>query len=177
MKLCSLLISKTELKFSVSHFLHTYICERFIYFQDLSVYFAAAKYVHAPILGINRSQTHECGNRGWGRASPKKGIHKWDFHCSVLYGWLQSIREWKPREGISQNTNFLLLCSVLWSRCLIVLNPIDSVQSCSEQCHPWRNMEQPYVCSQGVRARTDFSLAWLEAAWYSSGSGHVPTWN
>ncbi len=30
---------------------------------------------------------------------------------------------------------------------------------------------------QGGRARTDFSLAWLEAAWYSSGSGHGPTWN
>jgi hypothetical protein len=32
---------------------------------------------------INRSQTHECGNWGWGRAIPIKGIHKWDFRCSV----------------------------------------------------------------------------------------------
>ncbi len=30
---------------------------------------------------------------------------------------------------------------------------------------------------QGGRAQHDFSLAWLEAAWYSSGSGHGPTWN
>jgi hypothetical protein len=30
---------------------------------------------------------------------------------------------------------------------------------------------------QGGWARADFSLAWLEAAWYSSGSGHGPTWN
>jgi hypothetical protein len=29
--------------------------------------------------------------------------------------------------------------------------------------------------SQGGRARTDFSLAWLEAAWYFSEGGHGPT--
>jgi hypothetical protein len=28
---------------------------------------------------INHSQTHECGNWDWGHASPRKGIHKWDF--------------------------------------------------------------------------------------------------
>jgi hypothetical protein len=32
---------------------------------------------------INRSQTHECGNWDWGRAIPRKEIHKWDFPCSV----------------------------------------------------------------------------------------------
>ncbi len=42
-------------------------------------YFAAAKYVEY----INLSQTHECGNWDWGRAIPKKGIHKWDFRCSA----------------------------------------------------------------------------------------------
>ncbi len=31
--------------------------------------------------------------------------------------------------------------------------------------------------AQGGRAQHDFSLAWLEAAWYSSGSGHGPTRN
>ncbi len=42
-----------------------------------------------PILDyINRSQTHECGNLGWGRAIPRKGIHKWDFRCSVWLSWL-----------------------------------------------------------------------------------------
>ncbi len=35
-------------------------------------------YIH-----VNRSQTHECGNWGWGRAIPRKGIHKWDFRCSA----------------------------------------------------------------------------------------------
>jgi hypothetical protein len=62
MKLCSFLISKTELKCSVSQFLHSYICERFLYFQDRSVYFSAAKYVDRFWEYINRSQTHDCRN-------------------------------------------------------------------------------------------------------------------
>jgi hypothetical protein len=41
---------------------YTHISVRFIYFQDLSVYFAAAKYVDRSWKYINRSQTHECGN-------------------------------------------------------------------------------------------------------------------
>jgi hypothetical protein len=44
--LCSLLISKTE--WSVPQFLHSYICERFIFFKDRSVYFSTAKYVAFP---------------------------------------------------------------------------------------------------------------------------------
>ncbi len=32
----------------------------------------------------DRSQRHECGNWDWGRVIPRKGIHKWDFRCSVL---------------------------------------------------------------------------------------------
>ncbi len=33
---------------------------------------------------INRSQTHECGNWGWGRAIPRKRIYKRNCRCS---GW------------------------------------------------------------------------------------------
>jgi hypothetical protein len=43
---------------SVSQFLHSYICERFIYFQDRSAYSAAGKYVDRSWEYINRSQTH-----------------------------------------------------------------------------------------------------------------------
>ncbi len=32
---------------------------------------------------INRSLAHECWNWGWGRAIPRKGIHKGDFRCSA----------------------------------------------------------------------------------------------
>ncbi len=81
-----IVISKTKLQCSVSQFLHSYICERFIYFQDQSTYFAAWKYVDQSWEYINRSQTHECGNWDWGRAIPRKGIHKWNFPCSV--GWV-----------------------------------------------------------------------------------------
>jgi hypothetical protein len=79
--------TNTELKCSVSQFLHSYICEIFIYFQDWSVYFAAAKYVDRSWEYINRSQTHECGNRDWGRTIPRKGIHKWDIPCIVIMCW------------------------------------------------------------------------------------------
>jgi hypothetical protein len=68
------------------------ICERFIYFQDQSVYFAAA-HICGPIMGIYKSlTTHECGNWDWGRAIPRKGIHKWDFHCSVMHSRRYSIK-------------------------------------------------------------------------------------
>ncbi len=60
-----------------------YIYERNIFFQDRSAYFAAAKYVDRSWEFINRSQTHESGNWDWGVAIIRKGIHKWDFHCSV----------------------------------------------------------------------------------------------
>jgi hypothetical protein len=76
-------ISKTESKYSVSQFRHSYICERFIYFQDQSACSAAGKCVDRSWEYINRSQAHECGNWDWGRAIPRKGIHKWDFPCSV----------------------------------------------------------------------------------------------
>ncbi len=68
---------------SFFQFLHSYICERFIYFQDRSAYSAAGKYVDRSLEYINRSQTHEFGNWDQGRTIPRKGIHKWDFPCSV----------------------------------------------------------------------------------------------
>ncbi len=44
MKLHGLVISKTELYCSLSQFPHSYICEHFIYSQDRSAYFTAARY-------------------------------------------------------------------------------------------------------------------------------------
>jgi hypothetical protein len=40
----------------------SYICEKFIYFPDRSVYSTAGKYVDQSWEYMNRSQTHECGN-------------------------------------------------------------------------------------------------------------------
>jgi hypothetical protein len=45
--------------------------------------FCCRKYVDGSWEYINRSQTHECGNRDWGRAIPRKVIHKWDFRRSA----------------------------------------------------------------------------------------------
>jgi hypothetical protein len=41
--------------------------------------FCWRKYVDRSWDCINRSQTHECWNWGWGSAIPRKGINKWDF--------------------------------------------------------------------------------------------------
>jgi hypothetical protein len=35
------------------------------------------------ILGVYKSQTHECGNWDWGRAIPRKGIYKRNCRCSA----------------------------------------------------------------------------------------------
>ena len=45
-----------------SQFLHSCICDRFIYFQHRSFCFAAAKYVDRSWEYISCSQTHECRN-------------------------------------------------------------------------------------------------------------------
>ncbi len=47
--------------------------------------FCWRKYVDRSWDYINRSQTHECWNWGWGRAIPRNGIHKWSFRCSAGY--------------------------------------------------------------------------------------------
>jgi hypothetical protein len=49
-------IPKTELYCSVSQFRHSFICERFIYFQDMSTYSAAGKYVDRSWEYVNRSE-------------------------------------------------------------------------------------------------------------------------
>ncbi len=54
-------------------------------FTDRSAYSAARKYVDRSWDYINRSQTHECGTWDWGLVILRKGIHKWDFPCSVSH--------------------------------------------------------------------------------------------
>ncbi len=47
------------------------------------LYIPTRKYVDRFWEYINGSQTHECGNWGWGRAIPRKGIYKRNCHCSA----------------------------------------------------------------------------------------------
>ncbi len=67
-----------------SKFPHSFVYERFIHSHDRCAYSALGNMwiVDRSWEFINRPQTHECGN--WDeRAIPRKGIHKWDFRCSV----------------------------------------------------------------------------------------------
>jgi hypothetical protein len=52
-------------------------------FPRWSCRFCWRKYVDRSWEYINRSQTHECRNWGWGRAIPRKGIYKRNYLCSV----------------------------------------------------------------------------------------------
>ncbi len=76
-------LALVETKLITVHNAHSCVCERFIYSHDRSAYSAARKYVDRSWEYIDRSQTHKCGNWDWGRAILRKGIHKWDFHCSA----------------------------------------------------------------------------------------------
>ncbi len=98
-KLCSLVTSKTEFWCSVSQFLHTYICERFIYFQDRSVFFAPAKYVDWSWEYINRSQTHKFRNWDWGRTISFQEIHKLNFLFRYSVVDLNPHRKEERRKG------------------------------------------------------------------------------
>ncbi len=60
-----------------------YLWEIYI-FPGLVCLFCWRKYVDRSWEYINHSQTHECGNWDWGRAIPRKEVHKRDFPCSVL---------------------------------------------------------------------------------------------
>jgi hypothetical protein len=63
--------------------IHVSLSDLYMYSHDGSAYSSTGKYVDRSSEYINRSQTHECGNWDWVRAIPRKGIHKWDFRCSV----------------------------------------------------------------------------------------------
>jgi hypothetical protein len=62
----------------------TFVCLWAIYIFPQSIcLFCCRKYVDRSWKYINSSQIHECGNWDWGRAIPRKEIHKWDIPCSV----------------------------------------------------------------------------------------------
>ncbi len=56
--------------------------------------FCWRKYVDWSWEYINRPKTHECGNWGWDRAIPRKGIYKRNCRCSVghlaLWSWFSN---------------------------------------------------------------------------------------
>ncbi len=92
-------------------FLHSCVCERFIYSNDQSAYSAARKYVNGSWEYINRSQTNECGNRDWGRTIPFLGIHKWDFRGSAFSFYLLYFLFAPSPEIITWDITFMKLTS------------------------------------------------------------------
>ncbi len=62
----------------------TFMCLWAIYIFPQSIgLFCCRKYMDRSWEYINRSRTHECETWNWVLAIPRKGIHKWDFRCSV----------------------------------------------------------------------------------------------
>ncbi len=66
---------------------YTYISVRDLYISriGLPILLQGILRTDPGYIYVHRSQTHECGNWDWGRANPRKVIHKWDFPCSVGY--------------------------------------------------------------------------------------------
>ena len=67
---------------------HSHVSVRYLYITTINLPILPQE-ICEPILEvcINSSQANECGNRDWGRAVPRKGIHKWDFRCSVWFAY------------------------------------------------------------------------------------------
>ncbi len=88
--------------------------------------FCWRKYVDRSWEYISRSQTHECGNWGWGRAIPRKGIYKRNCRCSVEHCSAKT-QCWKfetniPRIGIARpQSHFPHSCVITcWVKCSAV---------------------------------------------------------
>ncbi len=64
---------------------YTHISVRDLYISriGLPILLQEILYVDRSWEYMKRSQTRECRNWDWGRTIPRKGIHKWDFRCSV----------------------------------------------------------------------------------------------
>jgi hypothetical protein len=92
-----------------SQFPHSCVYERFIHiFSLLICLFCCRKYVDQSWEYINRSKTHECGNRDWGPPIPRKGIHKWDFHCCahiIHENWVHSLPKEKKLDQEDKSSN------------------------------------------------------------------------
>ncbi len=67
--------------------IHVSVSELYCIYPRWDCLFCWRKYVDLSWEYINRSQTHKCGNWGWGRAIPRKGIYKRNCRCSAQPLW------------------------------------------------------------------------------------------
>jgi hypothetical protein len=77
-----------ELRGLSPKFLHSCVCERFIYSQDRSTYFSAAEYADRPRDYLNRTQKYEC--RICDRAVPFLEIYVSNFRYNIFTVWIVS---------------------------------------------------------------------------------------
>ncbi len=78
-------IPRKEISGPQSQYIHVSVSELYIPTMGLPVLLEEIFRLILGIQYIKRSKTHECGNWGWGRAIPRKGIYKRNFRCSVQY--------------------------------------------------------------------------------------------
>ncbi len=82
---------------------YTHISVRGLYISriGLSILLQLNMYVDRYWEYLNCLQTHGCGNWDWGRAFPRKRIHKWVFsmQCRTFCGSLQRSSPWKIAAG------------------------------------------------------------------------------
>jgi len=74
----------TGVSFPISTFMRLWAI--YIFPRSVSL-FCWRKYADRSWDYINRSKTHECWNWALGRAITRKGIHNWDFRCSVYWSY------------------------------------------------------------------------------------------
>ncbi len=76
-----------------SQFVHSCICERFIYFHNQSAFFSCIAFTDRSWEYINCKQIHECRNWEWGRAISFLGIFVSNFRGNAFaVQWIQYIK-------------------------------------------------------------------------------------
>ncbi len=81
------------------------VSELYVYARDGIAFSAGGNMWTDPgNIHINRSQTHECRNWGWGRAMPRKGIYKRNCLCSVCHCLRKHFCKTYPKQN---NQNFV----------------------------------------------------------------------
>ncbi len=129
------------------------LCAIYIFPRSVCL-FCWRKYVDRSWDYINRSQTHECWNWGWGRAIPRKVIHKWNFPCSVIILTFWSIlvlslfvREAVYSESVPARAKLLARHNT-WCESPCPRGSLPRIPPWPGRCQtPWQAPSQPYSWS------------------------------